>query len=536
MTKCNKLWVSDLIGNDFYSWNKAKVLLGCGTGRGKTVFSLKYFSKYQLEHGRKVLYLCNRTSLKEQIKGDIIKYGVVGVECISYQKLAKDIIKGEEIPDYDAYICDECHYFLSDSEFNLYTDIVYEYLLNRNNATVLYMTATYKNIFTRITKDLKEKFNIEPISYFLPTDYSYVDKIYWFKGQKGSVKGIVDMILKDHPEDKIIYFCNSVTKMGKFYMEYSPDKGRGQDDKFIEESPLKYMRFKISKFSGCSGKNSFIKKHCTEDAIYYDKDTKGYTFDGRVLVTTKVLDNGIDFKDRKIKHIICDVFDIESAIQCLGRKRVIDENDTCIFYIRDYQHNEVNLFLDNIKNNLKSPQLFLDDREKWTTEYGKDRSYKDYTIYFDFDITEEWTINAIRYERLLSDEKLVSAMKNKETSYRMELLNYLGETVADKNIDMEEVEAEKQMDSIEIYLKNHVGIRLCKEQQKELVDLCNIRDRFNRLQCSIGIVQQYLKNMEYPYKIDSKRFKEKGKQVRHWIISNEDKSKNDDKEIEHPPP
>ena len=44
------------------------------------------------------------------------------------------------------------------------------------------------------------------------------------------------------------------------------------------------------------------------------------------------------------------------------------------------------IFLDNIKNNLKSPQLFLDDREKWTTEYGKDRSYKDYTIYFDFDI------------------------------------------------------------------------------------------------------------------------------------------------------
>ena len=82
MTKCNKLWVSDLKGNDFYSWNGMRVLLGFGTGRGKTVFALKYYSKYQLEHGQKVLYLCNRTSLKKQVKGDIIKYGVVGVECV----------------------------------------------------------------------------------------------------------------------------------------------------------------------------------------------------------------------------------------------------------------------------------------------------------------------------------------------------------------------------------------------------------------------------------------------------------------------
>ena len=534
MTKCNKLWVSDLIGNDFYSWNGKRVLLGFGTGRGKTVFALKYYSKYQLEHGQKVLYLCNRTSLKKQVKGDIIKYGVVGVECVSYQKLANDILKGEEIPEYDHYICDEAHFFLSDSEFNLYTDIVYEYLLNRNNCTVIYMTATYKSIFARITKDLKKNGYPEPISYYLPTDYSYVDKIYWFKGQKGSVKGIVDTILKEHPEDKIIYFCNSTTKMGKFYMEYSPDKGRGQDEMFIEESALKYMNFMCSKFSG-SKKNSFIRKHCSEDAIYYDEAAKGFTFDGKVLVTTKVLDNGVDFKDRKIKHIICDVFDIESAIQCLGRKRVIDENDTCIFYIRDYQHNEVNLFLDGIRNNLKSPQLFLEDREKWITEYGKDRSYKDYTIYFDFDLTNEWMINTIRYEKLLSDEKLVSAMKQKETSYRDEILNYLGETVAYKSVDMEEVEAEKQMDSIEIYLKNHVGMRLSKEQQEEFVNLCNLRDRFNRLQKAIGIIQEYIKK-EYPYKIESKRFKEKGKQVRHWVISDNDKSDECKNKREHPPP
>lgn len=510
--------MSDLIGQDYLSWEYRKVLLGCGTGRGKTVFSLGFYGKHLLKESKSVLYLCNRKSLRKQVEDDIKKYGVKEINCCSYQMLAKTLVKGDSISEYDVYICDEAHFFLSDSEFNLYTDVTYEYLMSRTHSTVVFMTATYKNIFTRIERDLKKRNEPEPLKYFLPTDYSYVDKIYWFKGQKGSVKGIVDKILKESPDEKIMYFCNSITKMQKFYMEYSPDKGKGQDEKFIEDSPLKYMKFKCSDNS--TGKNNnFIQKHCSEDAIYYDKTTKGYTFDGRVLVTTKVLDNGIDFKDRKIKHIICDIFDLESAIQCLGRKRLIDREDTCIFYLRDYQYHELNLFLKSIKDNLEPANLLLEDKESWIKKYGKDRSFKDYTVYYDFDLTRDWTINTLRYEKLLYDEALVTDMKDRKTSYREEILKYLGETVEGKSVDMEEIEAERQMDSIEIYLKKHIGVRLSKEQQSEFVELCDLRDRFNRLQTSIGSIQQYLKNMEYPYQIDSKRFKEKGKQVRHWVIS-----------------
>ncbi|MGN8633020.1 hypothetical protein ACTNEW_15935 [Blautia sp. HCP3S3_G3] len=436
------------------------------------------------------------------------------------------------------YICDEAHFFLADAEFNLYTDVVYEYIFNRVHSTVIYMTATYKNIFGRIEKDIKKNNESNPLKYYLPTDYNYVEKVLWFKGQKGSVKGIVDKILRESPDEKIMYFCNSLTKMQKFYLDYSPDKGMGEDDKFIQDSPLRFMKFMCSNYDEDEedgdkkekskekkksktrkDKNQFIRKHCSDDAIYYDNKTGGYTFDGRVLVTTKVLDNGVDFKDKKIRHIICDVFDIESAIQCLGRKRILDENDTCVFYIRDYQYYEVNLFLDTIAKNLKSPRLFLEDRSKWISEYGKDRSYKDYTIYFDFDMKNDWTINTLRYDKLLHDEKLVTDMKNKVTSYKEEILNYLGDTVDGKNVDMEDIIAEKQMDSIEIYLKKHIGIRMSKQQQQEFVKLCNLRDRFNRLQKSIGSIMQYLSDMKYPYEIRSERFKENGKQIRHWIIS-----------------
>ena len=116
MTKCNELWVSDLIGQDYLSWEYRKVLLGCGTGRGKTVFSLGFYGKYLLRESKSVLYLCNRKSLRKQVEDDVKKYGVKEINCCSYQMLAKTLVKGDNIPEYDVYICDEAHFFLSDSD------------------------------------------------------------------------------------------------------------------------------------------------------------------------------------------------------------------------------------------------------------------------------------------------------------------------------------------------------------------------------------------------------------------------------------
>ena len=55
------------------------------------------------------------------------------------------------------------------------------------------------------------------------------------------------------------------------------------------------------------------------------------TFEKRILIATKALDNGVDLKDTEIKHIVTDIFDLDSAVQCLGRKRIQNVNDTCNF-------------------------------------------------------------------------------------------------------------------------------------------------------------------------------------------------------------
>lgn len=426
------------------------------------------------------------------------------------------LISGDVIPEFDVYICDEAHYFLSDSEFNLYTDIIYEYLINRShNKTLLFMTATYRNIFNKIERDIKNRLRQKAIKYFLPTDYSYVNKICWFRN--GDLYGIIDDLLKN-TDDKIMYFCNSITKMRKLYNHYSPTKGHNcdEDENVIHETKIQYMNFYCSDTSDNKGIN-FVKKYCSKDIIYRDRNTGGYSYNNRLLITTKVLDNGVDFKDRKVKHIICDIFDLESAIQCLGRKRIIDENDTCTFYVRDYQSYELNLFHKKIIEQLEPVLLLKDNRIKWINRYGKDREYKDYTIFFDFDYTHDWKINELRFEKLLSDEAIILDMKEKRTSYRDEIIKYLGETVADKSIDMADVTQERVQDIIEIYLKNNTNRKLSKEEQGQFANICDIRDRFNRQQTSIGQIKKYLE-VNYGFTVVSKRFKEKKRLITYWIV------------------
>lgn len=246
MANSSKLWVSELIGNDYEKWFGRIVLLACGTGRGKTTFALGTYCKFLLSEEKSVIYLCNRATLKEQIRYDINKYGIRDITCISYQKFTQMLISGDVIPEFDVYICDEAHYFLSDSEFNLYTDIIYEYLISRTyEKTLLFMTATYRNIFNKIERDIKKQSRQEAIKYFLPTDYSYVNKICWFRN--GDLYGIIDDLLKN-TDDKIMYFCNSITKMRKLYNHYSPTKGHNcdEDENVIHETKIQYMDFYCS--------------------------------------------------------------------------------------------------------------------------------------------------------------------------------------------------------------------------------------------------------------------------------------------------
>lgn len=528
MTECNKLYATDVIGEDYKTWSEEIVLLGLGTGRGKTTFSLDTYCPYLIGQEKTVLYLCNRLKLKEQIEekvncGDLKDK----ITILTYQKLQELIKSGDVIPEFDAYICDEAHFFLADSEFNLYTDISYEYLIKRNDSVVIFMTATYENIFQRIKDDLRklctklEKEYIEPKEYILPTLYDYVDKICWFK-KPSEIYGIVDTILRTTEDEKILYFCNSISMMSKFYNHYSPYKGGSnseEKEEYLQKSNLKYMDFYCSEYS----KNKFAQEHSNDEAIIQGEDN-GYTFQNKVLISTKCIDNGVDFKDRKIKHVICDIFDLESAIQCLGRKRILDKDDTCTFYIRDWQYWSVRAFLTNIKNELEPVNLYTSDYAKFIDNYGRDRDFKSNVMYVYYDKEKKGVanvyINYMKYDKMKQNMKLVQAILNKDIVYRDLILKFMGKTALYISEDVENVIQDKTKDAIEIFLEIHEEQKLNKDKQEELIDICNIKDNWGRKLTSYNSLNAYFDAFNYPYVIESKRLRENRIRQQFWVIHN----------------
>ncbi|RHE68070.1 hypothetical protein DW723_18250 [Blautia obeum] len=119
----------------------------------------------------------------------------------------------------------------------------------------------------------------------LDKDYSYVKKLYYYK--KDELRGLIDDILGNEQESKIIVFCNSgdrIIEMSKIY-----------GDRACYYCSQNAKSEKLKRLCGWKEKKDPICiKRYSENLI---------TFDKRILFTTSVLDNGVDLKDRNIKHV-----------------------------------------------------------------------------------------------------------------------------------------------------------------------------------------------------------------------------------------
>ena len=68
-----KKYFSDLIGESYKNWVNTKIIFDGGTGSGKTYFIINILGVYAKKNKKKMLYLCNRAELKEQIIADAKK-------------------------------------------------------------------------------------------------------------------------------------------------------------------------------------------------------------------------------------------------------------------------------------------------------------------------------------------------------------------------------------------------------------------------------------------------------------------------------
>ena len=169
--------MSDVIGDDFKSWLPGEhIMIDAQTGSGKSIFVFTALIKHCKEQHKKILYFCNRSSLKSQIdllaKGNedfvyVVTYQSMESRCESYW-FELDFLK--ELC-YDYIIFDESHYFVNDSTFSNYSDILFGFI-PLLKSVVIFMTAT-PEVLVKYLEHQKIPINH---TYTIEKDYAYIKK------------------------------------------------------------------------------------------------------------------------------------------------------------------------------------------------------------------------------------------------------------------------------------------------------------------------------------------------------------------------
>lgn len=300
-------FISNQILDQYKYWEKNKIILHAPTGKGKTTFILKVYLPYLGKKGKKVLLLVNRTLLNQQYKYDKVKQEMEGesydhVTIMTYQALA-NILDAENLErfldKYDVLIMDEFHYFINDSEFNGYgTFILWIYLLGHfRRKTIIMMSATMQEVEPLIDDiaALVESDKTEVIHYTMTNDYSYLEPC-----------------LVDNTEE-LAYLISEASGKAIVFVD---DKSKQQD--------LENMLKKRMNSADINVLNSDILH--SDNIPEFVKDIAiGNKIDGKVLITTSVLDNGVSIKD-DVEIISIQTESPTSFIQMLGRVRITDES------------------------------------------------------------------------------------------------------------------------------------------------------------------------------------------------------------------
>lgn len=357
--------VTDIIGDEYKEWKGGDVVfISSPTGSGKTYFVLNVFLDYLAQNRLKLLYLVNRKILKEQLDEELNNLPINLSNSITielYQTVEKELLNHKNFSvlemkydKYDCAVCDECHYFLADSNYNTNTILSYKFInyVFRNKKQV-YMSATIKDIKKVIRDDMENEKYIQ--SFWMGYHRNDVERFGLLKNRK-------------------IYEYN--LKRNYQYLEIAILKSRDEIKDLVVNGKEKWLIFVDSKLFGktlakdilegfkSASKEEYVK-FITSD---YDLDeetaeivetivTQGKQAP-KVLIATSVLDNGINIKDIELRHIIL-VADTETEfIQMLGRKR----NDGHPIKLYIYKHD---------KNHFMRRKRVAGQRQRIAAEYYK---------------------------------------------------------------------------------------------------------------------------------------------------------------------
>ena len=458
--KLNLKWVTEVIGEDYKNWKKGDVVrVQAQTGTGKTLMitgndKVKGMID-RMEDYEELIYICNRIELKRQIKLDLLKkynleipttieeldnkkkiknITITSYHAIAYRELEKIYNdKDYSLDKYSYIVCDECHFFTADGDFNNKTRLAYKSLVKtrHRNAIKIFISATMDEVANAIDKVMKEYkldiFKKNTIhTYSTGIDYSYLNTKYFTK-----ISDIITLIKNDKSNDKWLVFVTS--------------KSNGKD--ILD----KLTSYNISSELIISGTNNKESKNITTES----------KFNCKVLITTKVLDNGVNIKDVDVKNLVVMANDKTTFLQEIGRIRFrIDNAQNINLYIYVSNKRVFNTFINKVyEPKFNSYNLFVDNKKEFEKKYDNDLSKVYDDIFYREVNTNKYKVNKFGLVRLFRDmsfaKDMLEKLENDKFAFIKEQLSWLGleDTFSKENL-IENVAEDSNLELLKNFLDN----------------------------------------------------------------------------------
>lgn len=417
---------ANLLINSAQPW-----LISAQTGTGKSTFILKTLLPIAMKKGKKILYLVSRKAQKKHMKVEAMRDYMNGnlragysltckckeldenmIECISefgglrvfsYQEF---LYESERInfDDFLFAVMDEAHFFLSDSDFNRYTDEILQKIVAFCKHFVrIYMSATAEDVADVIYR--YERNNIpETIKFgsifrlhvvYMDDDYSYLNPIFFRER-----KDIISQIEESSKETAWLIFIR--TKDEGMSLKSELESRIGETCEYITAD---------NNDKENSAVLSILEEECLKS---------------RITISTKVLDLGVNLKMDNLRIVLYDDDPVEIR-QMIGRRRVSLSDKRPVLNV--YFHIPTLSDLQKRKRNILSMMNnFTEVKEKNERGFCDTLSFPFYNsklhILYNHLTTEKWKNDVVRYDQLIEDIQKNEDVKC-EFSYAKNILQYL---------------------------------------------------------------------------------------------------------------
>ena len=364
-----RIRITELVKENFKNWRDGtRIVFDAGVNSGKTYFILNVLLPWAYQKHWKIIYLCNRVPLRNEIQQEVERLGrteekvgrwdhdlrkfvyetrvtnkykdTIRVETYQWMEL---FCKGnlKEVMNYfksfNYIVADEYHYLLTDAAINKYIDLSYVTL---NELTkyrpVIFMSATAHPFFHRWRDETNE---VLPENYYhIPSDYSYVERavFYWTDAEE------IKIIRQEARRGKVLVFVDRMSRLKKLVKEL--------EDEFAGEIA-----------TACSPYRPEAREFDGLEEVLQDGQLHK-----RITIVTTVFYNGVNIKDPELICIISRLWDPIVNAQILGRKRPVSKQDTCAVYFKGYSSDRIK----QEREHMDALKLMMEKGYQWGMLYA----------------------------------------------------------------------------------------------------------------------------------------------------------------------